>query len=80
LKAISPGLDFLKRLEEAAQVLVTITLSAWVPGHPLAYVPNSYIHIDLIRKIAAIGADLQFDINLLAEDEPTESQGDRVLQ
>ena len=80
LDAISPGANYLAKLRSGNEVQFLITLAAWVPGNPLSYVPIASIDQGTMSEIAKIGAGLQFDINLLGEDNSEASDSNAMTK
>ncbi len=60
----------LSDLVDQGGVRIMVTFSVYLLGNPHSTVPNLYLDRDMVRRLAALHADLDVDINLLEEDEP----------
>jgi Domain of unknown function (DUF4279) len=51
-------------------VRIMVTFSVYLLGSPDSVVPDLFLDHEMVRRLAALHADLNFDINLLEEDDP----------
>lgn len=68
LDRIEPVSGALRQLAELRGLSIGLTLVAYVPPHYASAVPNVALDHSLLRRLADLGVDLEFDFALLGSD------------
>jgi hypothetical protein len=71
LQALITHTPYFTDLSRTQRVSFTVTISIWTPEHPLSYAPIVFIEPQLLSAITGLGASLEVDLNLLADEDTT---------